>query len=277
MNIDELLTTIDLGGLLSAIMVLLITWLLSRFLRDLTARLAAAVPSKRLTVEQGSALLRFAVVVTGIGLALRSMFALSDDVLKVLGGTIVVTVGLALKDQASSVLAGILILVEKPFSVGDRVNFAGHYGEIRSIGLRAVRLITLDDNEVTIPNHRMLTEAVASGNSGALDMLVQQDFHIGADQDLRRAKQIVQDCLTSSRYFYPDKPWAVLVSQVTLDSAVAARVRAKAYVVELRYEKAFESDVALRVMTAFRAEGILPPAVLHRGPAEAVTSGPRAA
>lgn len=265
MNIDELLATIDLGGLLSAVMVLGTTWLISRGLRDLTARLGAALPSRRLTVEQASALLRFAVVVTGIGVALRSMFALSDDVLKVLGGTVVVTVGLALKDQASSVLAGILILVEKPFQVGDRVSFAGHYGEIRSIGLRAVRLITLDDNEVTIPNHRLLTDAVASGNSGELDMLVQQDFHIGADQDLQRAKKIVQDCLTSSRYFYPDKPWAVLVSQVTLDSAVAARVRAKAYVVELRYEKAFESDVALRVMTAFRAEGILPPAVLHRG------------
>lgn len=264
MNIEELLGTIDFSGLLGAVTILALTWLLSRGARDVTERLARALPSQRLTVEQISALLRFAVVVTGIGLALRSMFALSEDVLKVLGGTIVVTVGLALKDQASSVLAGVLVLVEKPFQVGDRVSFAGYYGEIRSIGLRAVRLVTLDDNEVTIPNHKLLTDPVASGNSGELDMLVQQDFHIGADQDIARAKQIVQDCLTSSRYFYPAKPWAVLVTQVTQGDLVAARVRAKAYVVELRYEKAFESDVALRVMSAFRAEGILPPAVLHR-------------
>lgn len=264
MNFDEFSSTFDFGGLLGAAFVIGLTWLVARGLRALTRRLAGALPSHRLTVEQVSALVRFAIFVIGIALALSSVFRLSEDALKVLGGTIMVTVGLALKDQASSVLAGILILVEKPFSVGDRVTFAGHYGEIRSIGLRAVRLVTLDDNEVTIPNHKMLTDPVASGNSGALDMLVQQDFFVGPEQDVLRAKEIVAECLTSSRYFYPDKPWAVLVSSVTLEDAVAARIRAKAYVVELRYEKAFESDVALRVMTAFREAGILPPAVLHR-------------
>jgi small-conductance mechanosensitive channel len=171
----------------------------------------------------------------------------------------VVTVGLVLKDQASSVLAGITILVEKPFRVGDRVSFAGYYGDIKSIGLRSVRLVTLDDNEVTIPNNKFLTEPVASGNSGEFTMLVQQDFLIGFDEDIDRAKQLVEQALTSSCYFSMSKPWVVLVNQVVVDATIAVRLRAKGYVIELGYEKLFESDVSERVLGAFREESIKTP------------------
>ena len=222
--------------------------------------------SNRLLVQQVSAFARFFVYVVGAVVAVQTMFSVSQEVLTVLGGTIIVTVGLVLKDQASSVMAAIVILVEKPFQVGDRVSFGSYYGTITNIGLRSVRLVTLDDNEITIPNSKFLTDAVASGNSGALTMLVQQDFYVGMGQDLPRAKAIVEECLTSSPYFYAMKPWTVLVNQVCLDMMVAVRLRAKAYVIELQYEKAFESDVSQRILEAFAREGILPPAVLHRAP-----------
>jgi len=45
---------------------------------------------------------------------------------------------------------------------------------------------------------------------------------------------------------------------------VAVRLRANAYVLDVQYEKAFETEVTKRVMTAFREHHILPPAVLHR-------------
>jgi len=48
-------------------------------------------------------------------------------------------------------VAGLLLLFDRPFRVGDRVSFNDVYGEIVSIGLRTVRLQTLDDNLVT-PN-----------------------------------------------------------------------------------------------------------------------------
>ena len=95
-------------------------------------------------------------------------------------------------------------------------------------------------------------------------MLVQQDFFIGADQDLPRAKQIVSDALTSSCYVYANRPWVVLVNQVVLDSLVAVRLRSKAYVLEIRCEKAFESDVAEQVLETFAAEGIRGPALAMR-------------
>ena len=48
------------------------------------------------------------------------------------------------------------------------------------------------------------------------------------------------------------------------DNYFAVRLRAKAYVLDVRFEKAFETDVTERVMEAFREAGVQPPAILHR-------------
>lgn len=252
--------------MITALTILIITWFVGRLLRDVTVRAARAFEGRRLLVEQVAAFLRFIVYVLGVLVALRSIFSFSKEMVTVLGGTMVVTIGLVLKDQASSVIAGLIILVEKPFQVGDRISFGGFYGDITSIGLRSVRLVTLDDSEVTIPNSKFITDLVSSSNSGALTMLVQQDFYVGADQDFDRAKVIVEGAMRSSRYFLADRPSVVLVNQVVLDNVVATRLRAKSYVIDLRYEKAFESDVTQKILRAFREESILPPALHHRSP-----------
>ncbi|PKN31671.1 MAG: potassium transporter KefA, partial [Deltaproteobacteria bacterium HGW-Deltaproteobacteria-20] len=101
-------------------------------------------------------------------------------------------------------------------------------------------------------------------NLGALDMLIQQDFHIGIDQDFALAKRLVTEAITSSRFAYLKKRWNVSVNQVVVDNYFAIRIRSKVYVLDVQYEKALETDVTERVMTAFREHGIRPPAVLHR-------------
>ncbi|MDH5490579.1 MAG: mechanosensitive ion channel family protein [Myxococcales bacterium] len=158
-----------------------------------------------------------------------------------------------------------MILMDRPFQVGDRITVGGYYGEVRRIGLRAVRLVTLDDSLVTIPNNTFLRESVASANAGALDMMVQMDFFVALDQDLDLVKEVVRDALTSSRYSYIGKPWQIVVNEVVYESYFALRLRAKAYVLDVRYEKAFETDVTERVLRGFRHYGIQPPAILeHR-------------
>jgi small-conductance mechanosensitive channel len=180
--------------------------------------------------------------------------------------------GFGFKDLAASLIAGIIILFDRPFQVGDRVTFAGYYGEVAAIGLRSVRLVTLDDNLVTIPNNKFLTDVAACANSGALDMLVQMDFYIGLDQDIAVAKQIVADAITASRYSYLEKPYTVLVNEVPLENHLAVRLRAKVYVLDVRYEKALETDVTERVLEAFRDADVRPPAILHRTVADTPAS-----
>src|SRR5690606_31615743 len=129
-------------------------------------------------------LARFAIWLVGIAVAVAFSVNLTKEVLLAIGGTAAVTIGFALKDLTASILAGIIIIIDRPFQVGDRVSFGGVYGEIASIGLRSVRLVTLDDNVVTIPNNKFLTDIVSSGNWGALDMMIQMDFFVGVDQDI---------------------------------------------------------------------------------------------
>ena len=68
----------------------------------------------------------------------------------------------------------------------------------------------------------------------------------------------------TSRCCHLDKPVPVLAKQVIVSDYLAYDVTARPYVLDVKYEKAFESDVHERVQKAFRGAGILPPAVLHR-------------
>ena len=260
----SILDTIRLGGVLTGVMILVATWFAVRITTSAFARLGDRFASKRLILAQFATLTRFLVYLLGFTLAVGVSIQLSKEVVLALTGTAAVTIGFALKDLAASVLAGITILIDRPFQVGDRVTFGGYYGEITAIGLRSVRLLTLETNVITIPNNKFLTEAVSSSNLGALDMLVQQDFFIGVDQDIQLAKKLVAEAITSSRYAFVERDWSVLVNQVLVHNYFAIRIRSKANVLDVQYEKPFETDVTERVMKAFREHGIQPPAVLHR-------------
>ncbi|AKT37004.1 mechanosensitive ion channel family protein [Chondromyces crocatus] len=260
----NLIEIIRLGGVLTGLAVLVITWFVVRLVRGTLGRVGHRFAHRRLLINQISTLAGFTIYLTGILLAVSASVSLSREVVIALTGTAAVTVGFALKDLAASILAGVTIILDRPFQVGDRVTFGGTYGEVRSIGLRSVRLITLDDNVVTIPNNKFLTEAVSSWNYGALDMMLQLDFFVGVDQDIALAKQLVQESLTTNRYVYLKKPWMIVVNQVVHENYFAVRLRAKAHVLDVKYEQEFQTDVTERVLEAFRAHGVLPPALLHR-------------
>jgi small-conductance mechanosensitive channel len=123
--------------------------------------------------------------------------------------------------------------------------------------MRNVQLVTLDDNLVTVPTSKFLTDPVASANAGALDCMVVVDFFVTAAADHDRAMEIVGDAVLASKYLYLGKPFTVLVSnELRHDARVVVQLRAKAYVFDAQYEKAFASDITDRVLTAFRREEI---------------------
>ena len=243
---------------------MLLTWLLARASANVFERLGSRFTEHRLNLHQGKAIVRLLLYLGGIAAATPLVFSLSDQALLALGGALAVAVGIALRDLVASIIAGITIILDKPFQVGDRITYGQTYGEVTEIGLRAVRLVTLDDNVVTIPNNKFLTDVVASGNAGELDMLVQMDFFVGLDQDVVGAKRIVSEALASSRFGYLKKPWSIVVSEVVHNDFVAVRLRAKVYVLDVRYETELETDVTERVLAAFRRAQIRAPAVLHR-------------
>jgi len=240
-----------------AIVVLgvVVSGLVTRTLDNLGERFS----DRRLLLKKVAVLSRFAVyavVAVGVG---SSLLDLSNEAVLAISGTFGLALGFALKDVAASLMAGVMLLIDQPFQVGDRISFDGYYGEVTKIGLRSVRLVTLDDNHVTIPNSRFQESPVASANAGELDCMVVIPFYISAGEDFVRARRLIAEATATSRYVYLDKPMVTLVSDEFLGERFVTIVRVKAYVLDARFEKAFASDVTTQVKLALREANILTP------------------
>ena len=263
-TVTQFATMIRWSGVATSLFVIFGAWFLLRITNDSVTRLSQQFATRRLLLQKLATIFQFGVyVTTGVTVVMLS-FRLDDRVLALIGGTVAVSLGFAVKDLVASFIAGIMIMLDRPFQVGDRVAFGGEYGDITAIGLRSVRMQTLDDNTVTIPNNKFLNDMTSCGNYGALDMQVAMDFFIGLDQDVGRAREVIAEAAISSRYVHLPKPVVVLVSQVIVQNYVAVQLKLRAYVLDTKHEKAFVTDVNVRVLEAFRNVGILPPAILHR-------------
>ncbi len=251
-------------GVAASVVLALAAWLALRLLDTLFDALGRGFAERRLLLQRFSAFLRFAVyfgvIVSAVMLSLR----VNREVLVLLGGTLAVATGFALRDAAAAVVSGVLIMFDRPFQLGDRVRFGGEYGDVVAMGLRSVKIRTLDDSIVTIPNNRFMTDVTVCGNYGVLDMQLEVDFHIGIDQDVELAQSLVREAAVISSFVHLPQPVEVLVTEVTLGNAVGLQLKLRAYVLDTRYEGRFVTDVTLRVREAFGKHGIGPPAVLHR-------------
>ena len=241
-----------------AAVLIAVGFLVSRLVRGALDRLGEGNAKRRLLMKKITSFARLGIFIFTAYLVVLTFLDAEEDktALLGLGGTLAVALGFAMKDISSSLVAGILILIDQPFQVGDRVKFGDTYGEVTEIGLRAVRIVTLDDNEVSIPNNKFLTEAVASANAGALDMMVVMDFYISMTEDFELAKRIIYEACTTSKYVFLEKPVRVELEEEVKDVAFCTTLRCKAYVIDTRYEKAFVTDVTERVKRAFREHRI---------------------
>ena len=103
-------------------------------------------------------------------------------VLKILGpnqaslyailGSMALALGLAAQDLVKDILGGLVVLIDKPYQIGDRIRVADYYGEVNHIGLRSTKLVTSANTLVTVPNSQILSAAVSNTNAGAVHCLV---------------------------------------------------------------------------------------------------------
>ncbi len=263
-DLSKLAGFVQWGGVLFSLIVLTVAIVALRVIGSIAARSSKRFANRRPTIQKYESVARFIVYIATGTVCVGLSFRLDSATLTVVGGTLAVAVGFAMRDLVASFIAGITIIFDRPFQVGDRVSFAGEYGDIIEIGLRSVRMNTLDHNIITIPNNKVLTDVTSSGNWGALEMQAAMDFYVGLDQDLELAMELIREACLTSPYVFLEQPVPVLAKQVILGDYGAMHIKARPYVFDCKYEKPFETDVHLRVRKAFSEHGILPPAVLHR-------------
>lgn len=247
------------SGVFISIFVVIGAGLVVRSLTGLTRNLSDRYADRRLTLQQIESISRFVVYITTATVVVALSVQINDTVLTLLGGTLAVAIGFAMRDLVASVIAGVIIMLDRPFQVGDRVAYAGAYGDILAIGLRSVRMQTLDDNTVTIPNNKILTDITSSGNYGALDMQVQVSLFLDVDQDLELAERLFREAMLSSNYVFLAKPITVVIAQKLSAERVLLELRGKAYVFDTAHEKAFVTEITKRTLRAWKESGLAMP------------------
>ena len=260
---DAFFELIDPQKILAIVIGFIAIALLVRIINGITKKIQNGYPSYRLLALQIATILNFSIYILGTFGLIYAILRPPKELLLAVGGSAAVAIGFALKDLVSSIIAGLILLFDRPFQVGDRVSFAGTYGEILSIGLRAVRLNTLDDNIVTIPNSKFLTDLVASGNAGALDMMVCVGFIVAPNSDLRKARELLYEVVATSKYVYIKKPINIVFTEKNEGQFLWIEIKVKAYVLDVVYEKAFQSDIVLRGNEVLNQSNIKRPAVQY--------------
>jgi small-conductance mechanosensitive channel len=242
-----------------ALMVIAVAFVAGSIAARSLDALGERINERRLLFKQVSAVTRFVVLIIATILVSSSLFSFSSEALLAVGGSAAVAIGFAFKDLLASLMAGLILVFDRPFQVGDRIAFDDIYGEVVEIGLRTVRVQTLNDNMVSIPNHRFLNDTVASANAGSLHQMCVFPFWVGCNEDIASAKRIVYEATASSRYVFVNKPITVSVREGPVPDGAerfAVELKVKAYVFDGRYETAFGTDVTERVKAAFSSTGI---------------------
>jgi small-conductance mechanosensitive channel len=250
---------LNLGKILSLIIGMIFIVVIVRIIRRSSNFLYKQLPQQRLLILQLLTTLSFLIYFVGtIGLVYTTLRP-TNEVLLAMAGTAAVAFGFALKDYVSSLVAGLILLFDRPFQVGDRVSFDGKYGEIKSIGLRAVRMVTLDDNLVTIPNNKFVSDIVASANAGELNMMVETFFYVAIDEDFDKIKNLIYEVIVTSRFAYLNKPIIIDAKEIEFIRQLTLMIVVKAYVLDTKYEKAFQTDIVVRTNKVFREHKIRRP------------------
>lgn len=146
----------------------------------------------------------------------------SASIVAVLGSA-GLALGLALQGSLTNLAGGILILLMKPYLVGDYIVSPMAEGTVSMIGLVYTTLITADNRSVTIPNGVLSNSTVT--NVTAMDKRrVDLSVGIGYASDLKRAKEILEQIYRSDERILKEEPITVFVDNLA-DSAVMLGVR----------------------------------------------------
>jgi len=152
-----------------------------------------------------------------------------------------------------------MVIIDRPFQVGDKIEIGDYYGEVIKIGLRSTRIVTPDDSMVTIPNGDLMSKSVSNSNSGEPNCQVVAELYLPIDIDTEKVRQIALEAAQVSRYVYLNKPIVVLFFNEIKEDRSYLKMRLKAYVMDIRYEFTFKSDMTEIVMRELIKKKIIDP------------------
>ncbi len=157
-------------------------------------------------------------------IAIVSILGIPTTTFVTLFGTVTLSVGLALQGSLANFAGGVLILIFKPFKVGDYIVACGDEGTVVGIDVFYTKLATVDNKMIVIPNGTLANSSVK--NVSTMDKR-RVDIQVGIsyEADIAAAKSVLMEIIEKDGNILKDKPINVFVasldaSQVTLETRV---------------------------------------------------------
>ncbi len=160
-------------------------------------------------------------------------------------------VGLALKDSLANFSSGVMLIIFRPFKVGDFIEAAGQAGVVEEVRIFSTVMKTGDNREIIIPNGHIYGGPIVNVSAKPtrrIDMV----FGIGYDDDIRKAKQLIEEAFAADDRILRDPAPAVAMAELA-DSSVNFNVRP--WVKSGDYW-AVRSDLMERIKLSFDEHGI---------------------
>jgi small-conductance mechanosensitive channel len=174
-------------------------------------------------------------------------------------GVVGVAVGFAAKDKISNLIAGILLIIDRPFEIGDRIEVwsapsgSATWGDIIDIGLRATKIITTDNIMIVIPNNEIMKRDIVNYTLLSSKIRVRINIGISYDSNVEKAKSAILGVASQASWISKDPAPKVVVRNFG-ESSVDLQLRV--WIGDARERMNTISFITDHVKTAFDEQGI---------------------
>ncbi|MEL7001151.1 MAG: mechanosensitive ion channel domain-containing protein [Bacteroidota bacterium] len=262
-NPKEALKIVSIPKIFWSIVFLAVGYLLIRFLSSLLETLAERSTNYRITIKGLIPIAKILGWIFVLFIIIAGVFQPPISTVLAVTASVGIAVGFAAQDILKNVFGGVMILFDRPFLVGDKIDVGGIYGEVVQIGLRSTRIVTADDSLVSIPNSNLMNTSVSNSNTGEANCQVVAEIYLPITIDTQRVRQVAIEAAQVSRFIYLNKPIVVLFFNEIKERRSYLKMRLKAYVSDIRNEFAFKSDMTEIVMRELLKEKLIKPEDLH--------------
>ncbi|MGD8381796.1 MAG: mechanosensitive ion channel family protein [Syntrophobacterales bacterium] len=231
--------------------ILLISWFLAKLFGKAAKKAVVKLESaSELLKDFIVNITRKTVFLIGFVVAL-SMLEINVGPLLAAIGAAGFIVGFALQGTLSNFAAGIMILVYRPYDVGDLVDIGGTFGKVEAMTIVSTTLRKLDNQKVIVPNNKIWGDIITNA-TGTSKRRVDMVFGIGYSDDIAKAQKILEEILANHEAILKDPEPVVRVHELG-DSSVNFVVRP--WVETENYWDVYW-DVTRSVKERFDAEGV---------------------
>jgi small conductance mechanosensitive channel len=165
----------------------------------------------------------YAILLVSVVLAAVSSLGIEITSLLAIFGAAGLAVGLALKDSLSNFAAGVMIIIFRPFKIGDFITAGGSTGVVDEIGLFCTLLHTGDNQRIILPNSAVLSGTIV--NTSALPTRrIDLVIGIGYDDNIAQARDVILGIIDADARILKDPEAAIAVAELA-DSSVNLNVR----------------------------------------------------